>query len=152
MSADRLFDHLEDLHVYALRLTRDRTEAEDLVQDTVAHVLARGVSLAEVDSPRAYLAAVLRNRWRDGLRRRSVTFTPLGDWDPADPAGAGFEELARSQTWAAVDRLPVRYRAALRLRVEMGLSYAEMARVLDIPVGTAMSRVARAREKLRAIL
>lgn len=152
MDRTRLFDHLEDLQVYARRLTRDRDLAQDLVQDTICHVLARDLSLADVEHPRAYLAAVLRNLWRDQYRRATVPTDPLGSFEPEDVASNAFEEVACIETWAAVDRLPPDFARALRLRVEVGLSYADMAEELNVPVGTVMSRIARAREQLRAML
>lgn len=152
MNTDRLFDHLEDLQVYARHLTRDPDAAQDLVQDTLCHVLDRDLPLHDVAAPRAYLAAVLRNLWRDQCRRKGPVSEALDHHDPADLCGGAFEDLACAETWAAVQRLPPDYADALRLRVEVGMSYAEMACELGVPVGTVMSRIARAREKLRAIL
>lgn len=152
MDSSRLFDHLEDLHIYARRLTRDGDRAQDLVQDTLCHVLARGVSLADVENPRAYLATVLRNLWHGQHRKARLPTDPLGAFEPEDLGSNAFEQLACRETWAAVDRLPPEFARALRLRVEVGLSYADMAAELDVPVGTVMSRIARAREQLRAML
>lgn len=149
---DRMFDHLEDLHIYARRLTRDADKAQDLVQDAVCHMLSRDVSLLDVDNPRAYLAAILRNLWLDQRRRAVPPTDPIEDHDTIDVAGDAFEELACVETWAAVDRLPAEYATVLRLRVGAGLSYADMAQELGVPVGTVMSRLARAREKLRKML
>lgn len=152
MNTDRLFDHLEDLQIYARHLTRNADTAQDLVQDTLCHVLARDLPLHDVEKPRAYLAAVLRNRWRDQCRRDGPPSEDLDNHDPADLGGGAFEELACSETWAAVQRLPPEYAQVLRLRVEVGMSYAEMAAELGVPVGTVMSRIARARERLREVL
>ena len=70
MNRDKLFDHLEDLLVYAHHLTRDREQAEDLVQDVVLHILSRDTCLSEVANPRAYLATTLRNLFLDQTRKR----------------------------------------------------------------------------------
>ena len=149
---DRLFDHLEDLHIYALHLTRDPDLAEDLVQDTVCQMLSRDVSLADVGNPRAYLAAILRNLWIDRARRAAPRHLPLDVHDPPDPGADAFHDLACAELWAAIDKLPAAYAQVLRLRVAGGLSYPELADALGIPIGTVMSRIARAREHLRALL
>lgn len=154
MDRDRLFDHLEDLLIYARHLTRDPDQAEDLVQDVVLNILAREPCLSDVENPRRYMAVMLRNLFLDQTRKkgRAPAVVPLEDHEPQDTAGDGFADMACTQTLAAIGRLPEEYRTVMRLRVDAGLSYADMAERLDVPIGTVMSRMSRARSRLRELL
>ncbi|MDB4558621.1 sigma-70 family RNA polymerase sigma factor [Amylibacter sp.] len=154
MNHDKLFDHLEDLLVYAHHLTRDREQAEDLVQDVVLHILSRETCLSDVANPRAYMATTLRNLFLDQTRKRGriPSMVSIDDHEPADMSGDAFSELACAETLAAIGRLPEEYRTVMRLRVNVGMSYSDMADRLDLPIGTVMSRISRARSKLRALI
>jgi RNA polymerase sigma-70 factor (ECF subfamily) len=154
MNHDKLFDHLEDLLVYARHLTRDREQAEDLVQDVVLHILSRETCLSDVANPRAYMATTLRNLFLDQTRKRGriPSMVSIDDHEPADMSGDAFSELACAETLAAIGRLPEEYRTVMRLRVNVGMSYSDMADRLDLPIGTVMSRISRARSKLRALI
>ncbi|MDB9857542.1 sigma-70 family RNA polymerase sigma factor [Amylibacter sp.] len=154
MNHDKLFDHLEDLLVYARHLTRDREQAEDLVQDVVLHILSRETCLSDVANPRAYMATTLRNLFLDQTRKRGriPSMVSIDDHKPADMSGDAFSELACAETLAAIGRLPEEYRTVMRLRVNVGMSYSDMADRLDLPIGTVMSRISRARSKLRALI
>ena len=70
MNPDRLFDHMEDLLIYARHLTRDPDQAEDLVQDVVLNVLSREPCLSNVENPRRYMATMLRNLFLDQARKQ----------------------------------------------------------------------------------
>ena len=154
MDRNRLFDHLEDLLVYARHLTRDRDLAEDLVQDVVLHILSRDTCLSDVSNPRAYMATTLRNLFLDQTRKkgRIPSMVPIEDHEPEDLSGDAFTELACAETLAAIGRLPEEYRTVMRLRVNNGLSYSDMADRLELPIGTVMSRISRARSKLRELI
>jgi RNA polymerase sigma-70 factor (ECF subfamily) len=154
MNHDKLFDHLEDLLVYARHLTRDREQAEDLVQDVVLHILSRETCLSDVANPRAYMATTLRNLFLDQTRKRGriPSMVSIDDHEPADMSGDAFSELACAETLAAIGRLPEEYRTVMRLRVNVGMSYSDMADRLDLPIGTVMSRISRARSKVRALI
>lgn len=154
MNRDRLFDHLEDLLIYARHLTHDTDQAEDLVQDVVLHILSRDTCLSDVANPRAYMATTLRNLFLDQTRKRNrkPATLPIDDFEPEDSKGDAFADLACAETLAAIGRLPEEYRTVMRLRVNAGLSYSDMADRLDLPIGTVMSRISRARQKLRALI
>ena len=154
MNRYKLFDHLEDLLVYARHLTRDRDKAEDLVQDVVIHILSRETCLSDVENPRRYMAATLRNLFLDQIRKngRTPAVLPLEDHEPVDTTTDAFAEMACAETLAAIGRLPSEYRTVMRLRINAGLSYADMAERLDLPIGTVMSRMSRARSKLRELI
>lgn len=154
MNPDKLFDHLEDLLIYAHHLTRNREQAEDLVQDVVLHILSRDACLSDVENPRAYMARTLRNLFLDQTRKRgrAPSMLPIEDHEPADLTADAFAELACVETLAAIGRLPAEYRTVMRLRVNAGLSYSDMADRLNLPIGTVMSRISRARSKLRELI
>jgi RNA polymerase sigma-70 factor (ECF subfamily) len=141
------------LRRYARALLGDDGEADDLIQDTLERALARLAQWREGDSPRKWLFSILHNLHVDGLRRKSRR-----------PPHVGLESVGASQSAPAADAASGRDldRALQMLSVEQrrvvllvgleGLSYAETAEVLDIPVGTVMSRLARGRERLRTLM
>ena len=140
------------LRRYANALVRDPAEADDLVQDCLERAIARwGQRRADGDT-RSWLYAILHNlavnRWR-ALRRRGV-MAPIQTVDPAFLSVAPAQEhgLARADILRALDRLPDDYRAVILLVTVEGLSYAETARVLGVPLGTIMSRLSRGRARL----
>ena len=141
------------LRRYARALTGDDGEADDLIQDTLERALARLVQWREGDNPRKWLFSILHNLHVDGLRRKSrrpphVGLESLGP-DQSAPAadGASGRDLDK-----ALQMLSMEQREVVLLVGLEGLSYAETAEVLDIPVGTVMSRLARGRERLRALM
>lgn len=139
------------LRRYARALLRDPAAADDLVQDGLEHALSRWHQRRGDGSPRAWLFSILHNLAVSGLRQRQRR-GPHIPWEEADTAilpppqdGA----LDHRDLLAAVDDLPPDQRSVLLLVAVEGLSYAEVARVLDIPVGTVMSRLSRGRARLR---
>ena len=155
--------YLEPLYATALRLTRNRADAEDLVQDTLvkalrfAHQFERGTNL------RAWLSTILHNTWRNGLRDAGrdaaaidVDSTRLEEIEAAGDGSAAMETpeqvLLRNtldaDLRAALDELPDVFRQAVWLRDVEEFSYAEIARMVDVPIGTVMSRISRGRRML----
>ena len=149
---DQIEAAIPGLRAYARALTRDREVADDLVQDTLEAALARQAQWRGDGPLRAWLARILMNRFRDGLRRKRpettvLTLVP----DPADLSATRAAEgrLALAEVHAAMGRLPEDQRAALLLVALEGMSLAEAASVLGCAEGTLASRLARAREALR---
>lgn len=143
-------------------LTGNAAEAEDLVQDTLVRAW-RAVGRFDGEHPRAWLLTILRNTHRNSHRRRRPDLVHEAHTLPgARPAfgadaHASPEELVLDRTLAApleraVASLDPRFRTVLLLIDVDGLSYAETARALSIPVGTVMSRLSRARARVRAHL
>lgn len=135
----------------AASLCRDRTGADDLVQDTVERALGRSHQFGGGNLP-GWLATIMLNLFRN--QRRSLGRRPtLVDID--DPvltqslAGPSTTEPGAMDIVRALDRLPDEQRTTLLLRTLEDLSYAEIAEALEVPIGTVMSRLARARESLR---
>jgi RNA polymerase sigma-70 factor (ECF subfamily) len=138
------------LRRYARALTRDAEMADDLVQDTLVRAL-RSEHLFHGGAVRSWLYTILTNLNRNRLRsmaRRPIV-TQLQDDDAADAAGpeAGGRDIER-----ALALLVEEQRTALLLVVLEGLTYREIAEVQGVPIGTVMSRLARARMQIKAYL
>ncbi len=138
------------LRRYARALTRDAETADDLVQDTLVRAL-RSEHLFQGEDTRSWLYTILTNLNRNRLRSlaRRPMHASLGDNDAPEMAGpeAGLRDIGR-----ALDSLVPEQRAALMLVVLEGLSYREVAEVQGVPIGTVMSRLARARGQIKAYL
>jgi RNA polymerase sigma factor (sigma-70 family) len=150
--AQRLVELIPRLRRYARALVGDRATADDLVQDTLErawaklHLYRRGTDL------RAWLFTVMHNVHVNRVRASRVTDT-LEDEMPelAQRAPQGDALLVRDLD-RAITRLPSEQRAVLLLVTLEEMSYEQVARTLGIPIGTVMSRLSRAREKLRAMM
>ncbi|MGH8519479.1 MAG: RNA polymerase sigma factor [Panacagrimonas sp.] len=150
--AERLVELIPRLRRYARALVGDRAAADDLVQDTLErawaklHLYRRGTDL------RAWLFTVMHNVHVNKVRATRAT-DPLEDEMPelAQRAPQGDALLVRDLD-RAITRLPAEQRAVLLLVTLEEMSYEEVARTLGIPIGTVMSRLSRAREKLRAMM
>ncbi len=152
-----LFDQLYN---FAQWLTQDRTEAEDLVQETYVKALRGFSSFQPGTNFRAWIYRILRNTFltsRTGLKA-SATVPLDADDGPDIPAVAGTPEtilIERSQQeilQGAIAELPLHFREILLLCEVEEMSYQEIAEALSIPIGTVMSRLSRARKALRESL
>ncbi|MGK7865408.1 sigma-70 family RNA polymerase sigma factor [Falsiroseomonas sp. E2-1-a4] len=144
---------LPRLRVQALALTRNRAAADDLVQDAVANALAAQNSFTPGTNFAAWMHRILRNRFISTLRKQRET-TDIEDV----PAGAFAvsatheDRLVLKELGNAVNRLPADQREALFMVVLQGMSYEEVAESTGCAVGTAKSRVFRARRQLQVWL
>lgn len=142
------------LRRFALALTRDGALADDIVQDCLERALAAWATRRDDASLRAWLFAILHNTWRSRRAREGnrPDSRPLDD-SIEEPASSGgqWERLELRDLDAALGLLPEEQRSLLLLVVVEGLSYEDAARVQDVPLGTVMSRLMRAREKLRRL-
>jgi len=137
------------LRRYARALTRDAETADDIVQDTLVRAL-RSEHLFHGGDMRAWLYTILTNLNRNRLRSlsRRPTLTSINDNDAATTGpDSGSRDIAR-----ALDDLAEDQRAVLLLVVLEGLTYREVAEVQGVPIGTVMSRLARARAQIKAYL
>ncbi|CAM5345051.1 sigma factor-like helix-turn-helix DNA-binding protein [Frigidibacter albus] len=137
------------LRRYARALVQDRTTADDLVQDCLERALQQRESWRGTGSLRGWVFRILLNLHRDG-RRRASHLGPVPDGLP-EPSRPGGQEghLALREVQAALARLPEDQRRALLLVAVEGLTLTEAAAALDIPEGTLVSRLGRARAALR---
>ena len=144
---------LPKLRVQALALTRNRAAAEDLVQDAVANALAAQNSFTPGTNFAAWMHRILRNRFISTLRKQRET-TDIEDLPSSAFAVSGAHEdrLVLKELGVALGRLPSDQREALFMVVLQGLSYEEVAEATGCAVGTAKSRVFRARRQLQTWL
>ncbi|MGO4330480.1 RNA polymerase sigma factor [Cupriavidus sp. 2TAF22] len=144
---------LPQLRRYARALTGDAAWADDLVQDTVERALG-WASLRAHKNTRAWLLTVLRHLYIDQLRKRHEFTVDDGDplWERLESPDQQIEGLLLRDVQRALYRLPPDQREVLLLVALEQLSYREAAAILQVPVGTVMSRLSRAREHLRALL
>lgn len=144
------------LRRYARALLRDRDEADDLVQDVLERAIASWHQRQRSSSLRAWLFTILHNCAIDRLRRRARRghVASIDDVPEARLTTPATQEAAAAQRdiMSLVSSLPEEQRSVLLLIGVEELSYAEAARVLDVPQGTIMSRLSRARERLRRLM
>lgn len=143
------------LRRYARGLLKDRETADDIVQDCMERVVVNWSRRRDANA-RPWVFAILHNLAVNRIRqesRRSGTVT-IEDMPEATAAVAASQEqtLFGQDVLAAIERLPPDYRSILLLISVEDLSYAEAAMVLDVRIGTVMSRLSRAREQLKLIL
>jgi RNA polymerase sigma-70 factor (ECF subfamily) len=151
--------HLDAAFNYARWLTKSDADAEDVVQDAYLRAL-RFFSSLRSDDARAWLFTIVRNTWygrfpqRSGANQPTVYDTMKHDRpdEHLDPEGLAMQQQAVEEVQRAVQELPADFREVIILRELEGLSYKEIAAVAGIPIGTVMSRLARARERLQTIL
>lgn len=144
------------LRRYAQGLMRDRATADDLVQDCLERAISRWHQRRVDNDPRSWIFTILHNLAINRMRQkqRRGPHIPLEDADAGSLTLAATQEqgLLHDDLMRALYGLPEDQRALLLLISVEDLSYAEAASVLKIPIGTVMSRLARAREKLRRAL
>ena len=133
-------------------IVRNGDDAEDIVQEAFLKAF-RAVDTFRGGDARAWILSIVRNTAMNFLRRRKPeSGVELDQLEPADrasnPEQSLLDESRRQQVRRALDRLEPEFREALVLREIEGLSYKEIAAVLDIPQGTVMSRLSRARQRL----
>ena len=150
---DQVIAILPKLRVQALALTRNRASAEDLVQDAVCNALSASNSFIPGTNFAAWMHRILRNRFISNLRKRRDT-TDIDDVPASmfSTEAAHEDRLALKELGAAMTRLPADQREALVMVVIHGMSYEDLAEATGCAVGTAKSRVFRARRQLESWL
>jgi RNA polymerase sigma factor (sigma-70 family) len=144
---------LGPLRRYARSLTRDETQAEDLVQDALVRAYERQGSFRAGGNLRGWLLSIMHNTFIDGRRRHRAEARRIEQAAATIETTVPAEQESRirlQQIQAAFMSLPDDQRAALHLVAVEGLSYQEAATALSVPIGTLMSRLGRARAALRA--
>ena len=144
------------LRRYARSLVHDRAAADDLVQECLERAIARWGQRRGDGDARTWLFAILHNLAMSQLRqrRRRGPHLSLDELEPASAMRPATQEhsVQHAELLRVLARLSDDHRAVLLLVAVEDLSYAEAARVLDVPVGTVMSRLSRARDSLSALL
>jgi RNA polymerase sigma factor (sigma-70 family) len=160
---DVVMPHLDDAYCLARWLTGNRPDAEDVVQDACIRAF-RGIGTFSDGNARAWVLTIVRHaayRWLGKNRPavlvfvedlESVTPTRAGEPDVETPEAAIIAKTEATRLEAAIAALPVIPRETLVLRELQGLAYREIAEVTGVPIGTVMSRLARARGQLIATM
>jgi RNA polymerase sigma-70 factor (ECF subfamily) len=152
---------LEPLYATALRLTRNRADAEDLVQDTFVKAFRFSERYQRGTNLKAWLYTILHNTWRnrrrdasrdtvdvDSERVEEAASLPGGPVALDTPERILLRDMLDADLQAALDSLPAPFREAVWLRDVEEFSYAEIAEVIGAPIGTVMSRISRGRRLL----
>ena len=159
--ADEVLGFLEPLYATALRLTRSRSDAEDLVQDTFVKAFRFSDRYRRGTNLKAWLYTILHNTWRNRVRDASratvdvdserveeAASLPGGPVAFETPEQILLRDTLDTDLQAALDALPALFREAVWLRDVEEFSYAEIAEMLGVPIGTVMSRISRGRRLL----
>ncbi len=151
-SREQLLSCIPRLRRYARALVGDRAGADDLVQDTVERGWARLASWRGGSDMRAWLFSIMHNVRIDQIRRPSLPTEPLDEEMSISIApGSASAGLEMRDMELALRALPDQHREILLLVALEEMSYDEVAQALNIPIGTVMSRLSRARERMRAL-
>jgi RNA polymerase sigma factor (sigma-70 family) len=142
------------LRRYAYGLTRDHDAADDLVQDCLERALSRWLLHRKGSDLTAWLFTILRNLYIDRYRasRRRGQHTSIDDALELPVAAEQDRTIEARNAFAALDLLPEEQRSILLLIGVEDLSYEQAAQVLELPIGTVMSRLSRARQRLRELM
>jgi RNA polymerase sigma-70 factor (ECF subfamily) len=155
--------HLDALYRVALRLTANAADAQDLVQETMLRAYRSWDRYTPGTNAKGWLLTILRHLFINEYRRKRrhpetvdvdtiEPFALFQEVQEEDPQGAFFDKIVDDEVLRAVDQLPEAFREAVTLSDVEGLSYEEVAKVLDVPVGTVKSRLYRGRRLLQAKL
>jgi RNA polymerase sigma-70 factor (ECF subfamily) len=152
---------LQPLFATAMRLTRNRADAEDLVQDTYVKAFRHSAQFKRGTNLRAWLYTILHNTWRNRRRdaSRDAVDVDSEQVEQLAAGGIGNEQIETPERilmrstldadlQAALDHLPEAFREAVWLRDVEEFTYAEIAEMLNVPIGTVMSRISRGRRML----
>jgi RNA polymerase sigma-70 factor, ECF subfamily len=156
--------HLDSLYRVALRLTGNAADADDLVQETMLKAYRAWDQYQRGTNAKGWLLTILRHAFINEYRRKTrhpatvdldaiepfAVFEDLQQDD--DPQGRFFDQIVDDEVLRAIDNLPEQFREAVVLSDVEGMSYEEVARILDVPIGTVKSRLFRARRMLQAKL
>lgn len=155
--------HLDAVYRFALSLTGDPTRAEDLTQESMFKAYRAWHQYRPGTNARAWLFTITRNTFINQYRREQheaknvdidaiEPFAVFRDVQESDPEGRFFDQIVDDEVINAINRLPAEFREVVTLSDVEDLSYAEIADLLGIPVGTVKSRLFRARQALQAEL
>jgi len=143
--------YTEDLYRFGVWLARDREVANDLVQETMLRAWRSLDSLKDVRAVKSWLFTTLRRENARRFERKRLPLVDIDDYNPGDDTTPGPDGvLEDGDMRRAIARLPLKYREPLVLQALLGHSIAEIAEQLDLSESVTMTRVFRARQKLKA--
>jgi RNA polymerase sigma-70 factor (ECF subfamily) len=161
-----MIPHLDSLYNFALRLTTDPIDAEDLVQDTIVKAYRFFNSYEKGTNAKAWLFRILKNSYINNYRKKSkqphqVDYDEVSQYyetirseqsDTTDMEDILYRDMLDDQVTRALQRLPEDFRTVVLLCDVEGFTYEEIANMLDVPIGTIRSRLHRGRNLLRVEL
>ena len=147
-------DHYASLYRYAYRLTGAAADAEDLTQDTFCQAQLKLAQLRDPARAKAWLFSILRNAYLHRVRARKQEHAVPLDWvgDVAERLPEALPDIEPEKLQQALNELPEVFRTPVILYYFEDFSYRDIAEQMDLPMGTVMSRLARAKAHLRARL
>ncbi|MFN3216991.1 MAG: sigma-70 family RNA polymerase sigma factor [Acidimicrobiales bacterium] len=164
--AEQAMPYMDQLFAHAMRMTRNRADAEDLVQETYLRGYRGFGGFEEGTNLRAWLFRILTNAYINSYRKKQrrpderdlgdvedfYMYRRLGDAETSRLGRSAedvlFDHLTEGEVKDAIEALPEQYRDAVLLADVEGFSYKEIAEILDVPIGTVMSRLHRGRKRL----
>lgn len=163
---DEIIPHLDAMYNFALRLTSDPSDAEDLVQDTIVKAFRFFSSYEKGTNAKAWLFRILKNSYINNYRKKSkqpnqVDYDEVSTFyetiraertDTSDLEDKMFRDLIDDDISQALEELPEDFRTVVLLCDVEGFTYEEIANMLDVPIGTIRSRLHRGRNLLKAQL
>lgn len=163
---EEIIPHLDAMYNFALRLTSDPNDAEDLVQDTIVKAYRFFSSYEKGTNAKAWLFRILKNSYINNYRKKSkqpnqVDYDEVSTFyetiraertDTSDLEDRMFRELIDDDISNALEELPEDFRTVVLLCDVEGFTYEEIANMLDVPIGTIRSRLHRGRNLLKAQL
>ena len=156
-------EYASRLRAFAYRLSGIAHDADDLVQETMLKAYKAWDQYEKGTNAKGWLLTILRHAFINEYRRRVrhpenvdldtiEPFAVFGEIQDDDPQGAFFDKIVDDEVLRAIDQLPEAFRETLVLSDVEGMSYQEIAKILEIPVGTVKSRLFRARQMLQGKL
>lgn len=163
---EEIIPHMDALYNFALRLTTDPNDAEDLVQDTIVKAYRFFSSYEKGTNAKAWMFRILKNSFINNYRKSSkkpnqVDYDEVSSYyesiraestDTSDLENLMFRELMDDDVTIALSRLPEDFRTVVMLCDVEGYTYEEIANMLDVPIGTIRSRLHRGRNLLKTEL
>lgn len=163
---EEMLPHLDAIYNFALRLTSDPNDAEDLVQDTIVKAFRFFSSYEKGTNAKAWLFRILKNSYINNYRKKSkqphqVDYAEVSQYyesvrseqtETSDLEDLMFREMLDDDVTTALTDLPEDFRTVVLLCDVEGFTYEEIANMLDVPIGTIRSRLHRGRNLLRAQL
>jgi RNA polymerase sigma-70 factor (ECF subfamily) len=163
---EEIVPHLDAMYNFALRLTSDPSDAEDLVQDTIVKAYRFFSSYEKGTNAKAWLFRILKNSYINNYRKKSkqpnqVDYDEVSTFyetiraertDTSDLEDKMFRDLIDDDISQALEELPEDFRTVVLLCDVEGFTYEEIANMLDVPIGTIRSRLHRGRNLLKAQL
>lgn len=151
---EKISENIDSLYNLAIRMTQNKQDAEDLIQESVLRAYRFFHKFEKGTNFKAWIMTILRNIFINEYRKKRkepqmVDFEKVKDFISLPEINGVQEEIFSEKTKSSIDRLSEELRTTLTLFYTENFSYKEMAKIMDVPVGTVMSRLYTARQILK---